>query len=130
MTRTISESGFSGALRALLLVSAVLGATSASPATHVVPATVPVAASVAPPADWARTLERIAGSVVTIELDQTRSFDTERNISGQATGFVIDAERGLILTNRHVVTPGPVIAEATFLDREEVELHAVYRDPI
>ena len=84
----------------------------------------------APPADWARTLERIATSVVTIEIDQTRSFDTERNVTAQATGFVIDAERGLILTNRHVVTPGPVIAEATFLNREEVELRAVYRDPV
>ena len=68
--------------------------------------------------------------MVTIEIDQTRSFDTERNISAQATGFVIDAERGLILTNRHVVTPGPVIAEATFLNHEEVELRAVYRDPV
>ena len=86
--------------------------------------------TVAPPADWARTLERIAASVVTIQIDQTRSFDTERNTSAQATGFVIDAERGLILTNRHVVTPGPVIAEATFLNREEVELRAVYRDPV
>ena len=84
----------------------------------------------APPEDWARTLERIATSVVTIQIDQTRSFDTERNTSAQATGFVVDAERGLILTNRHVVTPGPVIAEATFLNREEVELLPVYRDPV
>ena len=93
-------------------------------------AEVAVPAVMAPPADWARTLERIAGSVVTIQIDQTRSFDTERNVSAQATGFVVDAERGLILTNRHVVTPGPVIAGATFLNREEVELHAVYRDPV
>ena len=57
---------------------------------------------------WDQTLERIAPSVVTIEIDQTRAFDTEWNQSSQATGFVVDAERGLILTNRHVVTPGPV----------------------
>ncbi|MCC7462158.1 MAG: trypsin-like peptidase domain-containing protein [Gammaproteobacteria bacterium] len=81
-------------------------------------------------ADWARTLERIAGSVVAIEIDQVRAFDTERNVSAQATGFVVDAERGLILTNRHVVTPGPVTAEATFLNREEVQLYPVYRDPV
>lgn len=81
-------------------------------------------------ADWARTLERIAGSVVAIEIDQVRAFDTERNVSAQATGFIVDAERGLILTNRHVVTPGPVTAEATFLNREEVQLHPVYRDPV
>jgi pro-apoptotic serine protease NMA111 len=43
---------------------------------------------------------------------------------------VVDAERGLILTNRHVVMPGPVVAEAVFLNHEEVELTPVYRDPV
>ena len=57
--------------------------------------------------DWAVTLERIASSVVSIDIDATRAFDTEWNATAQATGFVVDAERGLILTNRHVVTPGP-----------------------
>jgi S1-C subfamily serine protease len=81
-------------------------------------------------AAWRGTLARVAESVVAIEIDQTRAFDTEWNSSAQATGFVIDAERGLILTNRHVVTPGPVTSEATFLNREEVQLYPVYRDPI
>jgi S1-C subfamily serine protease len=81
-------------------------------------------------ANWAATLERIATSVVTIKVDSTRAFDTEWNSTAQATGFVVDAERGLILTNRHVVTPGPVTAEATFLNREEVPLIPVYRDPL
>src|SRR5690349_15223116 len=80
--------------------------------------------------DWAVTLERIASSVVSIDIDATRAFDTEWNATAQATGFVVDAERGLILTNRHVVTPGPVTAEATFLNREEVQLFPVYRDPV
>src|ERR1700686_5140855 len=80
--------------------------------------------------DWAETLERIAGSVVSMDIDSTRAFDTEWNSTAQATGFVVDAERGLILTNRHVVTPGPVTAEATFLNREEVQLYPVYRDPV
>src|ERR1700733_10465336 len=94
------------------------------------PAAAVPAAEEASAADWAATLERIAGSVVAIQIDQSRSFDTERNTSAQATGFVVDAERGLILTNRHVVTPGPVTAEATFLNREEVQLYPVYRDPV
>src|SRR6188768_2811681 len=81
-------------------------------------------------AAWRGTLARVAESVVTIEIDQTRAFDTEWNQSSQATGFVVDAERGLILTNRHVVTPGPVIATAVFQNREEVELRPVYRDPV
>jgi S1-C subfamily serine protease len=79
---------------------------------------------------WTRTLERVATGVVTIQVDLARAFDTEWNMSSQATGFVVDAERGLILTNRHVVTPGPVTAQAVFLNREEVTLYPVYRDPI
>ena len=123
--------GILDALGAVLLAVSLAACAAARPLPPVIQLPpVPVAAEVAPPADWARTLERIAGSVVTIEIDQTRSFDTERNISAQATGFVIDAERGLILTNRHVVTPGPVIATATFLNHEEVELRAIYRDPV
>ncbi len=81
-------------------------------------------------AAWRGTLARVAESVVAIEIDQTRAFDTEWNSSAQATGFVVDAERGLILTNRHVVTPGPVTSEATFLNREEVQLYPLYRDPV
>ena len=79
---------------------------------------------------WARTLERITGSVVSIQIDQVRAFDTESNSSSQATGFIVDARRGLILTNRHVVTPGPVTAQAVFQNREEVTLYPVYRDPV
>ena len=83
-----------------------------------------------PPVRWAKTLERIATAVVTIQIDSTRAFDTELNESAQATGFVVDAKRGLILTNRHVVTPGPVIAQAIFQNREEVRLYPIYRDPV
>jgi S1-C subfamily serine protease len=79
---------------------------------------------------WSNTLERISSGVVSIRVDSTRAFDTEWNSSSQATGFVVDAERGLILTNRHVVTPGPVVAEAVFRNNEEVRLTPVYRDPV
>lgn len=89
-----------------------------------------VAEVAAEPSDWRATLERIAPSVVTIQVDAPRAFDTHWNMSTQATGFVVDAERGLILTNRHVVTAGPVVAEAVFLNHEEVELTPVYRDPV
>ena len=79
---------------------------------------------------WTETLERISSGVVSIRVDSTRAFDTEWNSSTQATGFVVDAERGIILTNRHVVTPGPVIAEAVFRNNEEVRLTPIYRDPV
>jgi pro-apoptotic serine protease NMA111 len=79
---------------------------------------------------WAATLEHIASSVVSIKVDEVRAFDTDWNETAQATGFVVDAKRGIILTNRHVVTPGPVTAEAVFLDREVVPLKPIYRDPV
>jgi len=79
---------------------------------------------------WTNTLDRISSGVVSIRVDSTRAFDTEWNSSSQATGFVVDAKRGLILTNRHVVTPGPVVAEAVFRNNEEVRLTPVYRDPV
>ena len=79
---------------------------------------------------WKNTLGKVSSGIVSIRIDGTRAFDTEWNMSSQATGFVVDAERGLILTNRHVVTPGPVTAEAIFINNEEVELKPVYRDPV
>ncbi len=90
----------------------------------------PADGSEAEPVAWRRTLQRIASGVVAIKVDATRAFDTEWNASGQATGFVVDARLGLILTNRHVVAPGPVRAEALFVNQEEVELVPVYRDPV
>ena len=87
-------------------------------------------ATAAEDTEWTETLERISSGVVSIRVDSTRAFDTEWNISSQATGFVVDAERGIILTNRHVVTPGPVTAEAVFRNNEEVRLTPIYRDPV
>jgi len=114
----------------LLSVTRVLAAAASVAVPTHVPAPVPAPGVVNSPATWAQTLERIASGVVTIQIDSTRAFDTEWNTTAQATGFVIDAKRGLILTNRHVVTPGPVTAQAIFLNREEVRLYPVYRDPI
>lgn len=36
----------------------------------------------------------------------------------------------LVLTNRHVVGPGPFSGYIVFNNQEEVEVHPVYRDPI
>ena len=88
------------------------------------------AALAAEDTEWTKTLERISSGVVSIRVDSTRAFDTEWNSSSQATGFVVDAKRGIILTNRHVVTPGPVTAEAVFRNNEEVRLTPIYRDPV
>lgn len=93
------------------------------------PAAPPVAA-LAESREWVSVINEVSPAIVTIRVDATRPFDTEGNFSSQATGFVVDAERGLILTNRHVVQPGPVTAEAIFLNKEEVKLTPVYYDPV
>lgn len=80
--------------------------------------------------DWQRTLDAVIPAVVSIQVTAPRDFDTEDAGTSQGTGFVVDAERGLILTNRHMVHTGPVVAQATFADDEELDLVAVYRDPV
>lgn len=89
-------------------------------------------AAVSSPAEdpWQVTLEDVVPAVVSIKVVGTRSFDTESAGSSVGTGFVVDAERGIILTNRHMVHAGPVVAEAVFLNNEEVPLRALYRDPV
>ncbi|KAJ2719213.1 hypothetical protein GGI07_005352 [Coemansia sp. Benny D115] len=81
-------------------------------------------------ASWEPTLERAIRSIVSIKAQCVRSFDTESSGTYTATGFVVDAARGLILSNRHVVNPGPIVAQAVFVNYEEVSLEPLYRDPI
>ncbi len=144
----ISPTGMPAPLLFVLFASA-LALTPARPARpgEVTGAAVasPVSAAVSPtgkaaspkgkvpaeaPTDWETTLERVVPSIVAIRVSATRPFDTEGAASAVATGFVVDAERGIILTNRHVVEPGPVVAEAVFYNHEEVPLRAIYRDPV
>ncbi len=79
---------------------------------------------------WQDTIDRVAPAVVVLRVSAPRAFDATGTGYSTATGFVVDAEQGLILTNRHVVMPGPGVAEAVFLDNEEVDVEAVYRDPV
>ena len=79
---------------------------------------------------WEAVIEKIAPAVVVLRVTTCRSFDTNRAASSYATGFVVDCQLGLILTNRHVITPGPVVADATFMNNEEVPVTCVYRDPV
>ncbi|KAJ1878610.1 hypothetical protein LPJ66_011856, partial [Kickxella alabastrina] len=103
--------------------------TLAQPAVAELPLDAPFSPSPAS-ASWEPTLERAIRSIVSIKAQCVRSFDTETSGTYTATGFVVDVEAGLILSNRHVVNPGPVVAQAVFVNYEEVELQAVYRDPV
>ncbi|KAK1298642.1 Protease Do-like 7 [Acorus calamus] len=80
--------------------------------------------------DWRRALALVVPAVVVLRTTAARAFDTEAAGASYATGFVVDKRRGIILTNRHVVKPGPVVAEAMFVNREEIPVHPIYRDPV
>lgn len=80
----------------------------------------PLGAAPADSPEWQATIETVVKSVVSIHFCQTCSFDTDMSMSSQATGFVVDAERGYILTNRHVVCAGPFWGYCIFDNHEEV----------
>ncbi|GAA0170556.1 protease [Lithospermum erythrorhizon] len=90
----------------------------------------PFKESLATPDDWRKALNRVVPAVVVLRTTACRAFDTEAAGASYATGFVVDKRRGIILTNRHVVKPGPVVAEAMFVNREEIPVYPIYRDPI
>lgn len=77
-------------------------------------------AAVAETKEWQATIERVVSSAVSIHFCQTCSFDTDPALASEATGFVVDAERGYILTNRHVVGAGPFTGYVIFDNHEEV----------
>lgn len=81
-------------------------------------------------AEWQETIEKVVRNVVSIRFCQTCAFDTDPALTSEATGFVVDAERGYILTNRHVVGSGPFWGYVIFDNHEEVDAYPVYRDPV
>ncbi|KAF2157822.1 putative nuclear serine protease HtrA2/Nma111 [Myriangium duriaei CBS 260.36] len=81
-------------------------------------------------AEWQATIEKVITSVVSIHFCQTAPFDTDGAYASEATGFVVDAENGYIMTNRHVVGSGPFWGYCIFDNHEECDVHPVYRDPV
>ncbi|KAG0172831.1 hypothetical protein DFQ30_009503 [Apophysomyces sp. BC1015] len=81
-------------------------------------------------ANWEFTLEKSIKSIVSIKATRVRALDTEKPGAYSATGFVVDPERGIILSNRHVVSVSPIVAQAVLCNYEEIELKPIYRDPV
>ncbi|KAL1957563.1 hypothetical protein VTO42DRAFT_5790 [Malbranchea cinnamomea] len=90
----------------------------------------PVNPAPADSAEWQLTIQKVVKCVVSIHFCQTASFDTDFSMSSEATGFVVDAEKGYILTNRHVVCAGPFWGYCVFDNHEECDVKPVYRDPV
>ncbi|KAJ4161653.1 uncharacterized protein LMH87_007680 [Akanthomyces muscarius] len=57
-------------------------------------------------------------------------FDGEFAETSEATGFVINAKKGFVVTNRHVAGPGPFWGWCIFNRKEEAPCRPLYIDPI
>ena len=73
----------------------------------------PLRKNVATAEDWRRALGGVVPAVVVVHTNACCAFDTESADASYATDFV-----------------GPVVAEVIFVNREEVPVHPIYRDPI
>lgn len=72
----------------------------------------------------------LANAIVNIQVNKVRSWDDGYSNSSQGTGFVIDAEQGIILTNRHILGVGPTVAYGEFANKQQLILTPIYRDPV
>jgi pro-apoptotic serine protease NMA111 len=79
---------------------------------------------------WKEVAESVKPSVLMIEMEVLANIENEEPGCYQATGFIVDAEKGIILTNRHVVGSSPATARATFWNKEKIPVTAVYYDSI
>jgi S1-C subfamily serine protease len=66
---------------------------------------------------------------VQIKSSVTIPFAGDRKGSSVGAGFVVDAQRGWILTNAHVVSRSPARVEVSFHDQEFAEASKVWVDP-
>jgi S1-C subfamily serine protease len=86
--------------------------------------------SVATPGKWGMSLSRAFKAVVVLRVTVTRDFDTVIADVYNATGFIIDKQRRIILTNMHVVQSRPDVADAKFPNCQNIPVYPLYRDPV
>lgn len=106
----------------------------------------PATSALRPPAEaGARAPEGLAGTAgtespealfrralqytVQVRATVTLPFEGDRKGAQRGAGFLVDAARGWIMTNSHVVSGSQARVEVAFADNEFVEARRVYVDP-
>ncbi|GFP87235.1 protease Do-like 7 [Phtheirospermum japonicum] len=74
---------------------------------------------------WRKALDKVVLTVVVLQTTTYRAFDTESAGVSYSTRFIVDKSRGIILPNRHVVKPGPVVAKLCLKDT-----YGVFSEPV
>ncbi len=79
--------------------------------------------------DWTEQIAAYKPMVVNVETSSEIVFETEVKGTNFATGFVVDAEHGIIATNRHVTGSSPAYVKINFHDGSFTEARILYYDP-
>ncbi len=79
--------------------------------------------------NWTEQIAAFKPMVVNVETASEVVFETESKGTSFATGFVVDAERGIIATNRHVTGSSPAYVKINFHDGSFTEANILYYDP-
>ena len=79
--------------------------------------------------NWTEQIASFKPMVVNIETASEVVFETESKGTNFATGFVVDTERGIIATNRHVTGSSPAYIKINFHDGSFTEAKILYYDP-
>mmetsp|Transcript_119393 Transcript_119393/g.207277 ORF Transcript_119393/g.207277 Transcript_119393/m.207277 type:complete len:1032 (-) Transcript_119393:92-3187(-) len=81
---------------------------------------------------WHDVVDTVRCAIVALKVRVVRPFQDDKAGVCAGTGFVVDSERGLVLTNRHVCTCSPQHSRATFVGHpamEEIPVDVAYVDP-
>ena len=82
---------------------------------------------------WSETLEKVIAdaNLYTVKIDvSTEKPFIEDSYYGIGTGFLVDKDSGLILTNKHVSSQSPSLIDINFKDEDYLEGMITYVDPI
>ncbi len=79
--------------------------------------------------NWTEQIAAFKPMVVNVETSSEVVFETETKGTSFATGFVVDVERGIIATNKHVTGSSPAYVKINFHDGSFTEARILYYDP-
>ena len=79
--------------------------------------------------NWTEQIAAYKPMVVNVETSSEVVFETETKGTSFATGFIVDAKRGIIATNRHVTGSSPAYIKINFYDGSFTEARILYYDP-
>jgi S1-C subfamily serine protease len=77
-----------------------------------------------------QVLADAARFTVKVQVQNEIAFNQDGGGAGAGTGFLIDRERGWLLTNAHVATRSPSIVKVTFKDGKPIEAKRIHVDPL